>query len=106
MIRWLRGSRRSRAKHDPTTAVLTDDRMRNCVVRSIDIDHGLLRRFAGLLYALGNFLSLTETETDLTVAITAYNEGTETETPTTFYDLGASIDVDDLFERVLVVITG
>ena len=65
--------------------------MRNCFTAEVDLHEVLLGRFGALADAFG-FLAVTDANFTLLVD----NEGSKAETTTTFNDLGATVDVDDL----------
>ena len=63
----------------------------------------LARRIGGLADRLGDLVGLAETDPDLALAIPDNEERAEAEATSALHDLGASIDEDNLLEKIGLV---
>ena len=86
----------SRTEHHDAAVGVADDFVRDGVAAEIDTDEGAVGAVGSLANSIGNFLGLTVTHTDATLAITCHDERGEVEATAAFDDLRAAVDVDDL----------
>jgi hypothetical protein len=62
--------------------------------------HRFARSFGRFPDRFGDFVRFAETDADLPIVIARDNQRTKAETPAAFYDLGATVDEDDLLGRI------
>ena len=60
-------------------------------------------RFAGFLDGIRHLIRLAEAETDLTELVSADHKSREAEATAAFDDLGATVDKDDLFGKLIAI---
>ena len=72
--------------------------MRNGVTAELDLDKILLGLLGALADALGHFLGLAVTDTDLALLVTDDDECSEAEATTALHDLGTTVDMNNLLD--------
>ncbi len=82
-----------------TTAELTGNLVRNGVPAQIDRHVGLLGGFTGFLNGVGDLIGLPKTEAHLPLLVAGDDERGKAEAAPALYDLGAPVDVNDLFSH-------
>src|SRR5690606_24341445 len=96
------GTSASRLQQNTSSIGLPDNLMRNGFTLEVDFLHAFSCLFTALADSFRNFLGLAKSVTDASRSVASHNQSRKTEATSSLDYLGATIDVDNLFNLGVV----